>query len=306
MEDSNQFLEENATTYDVESDEKASPENLIYVYSGQAMDMEEVFGFSCVENVEPVIVAGEQGSGKTTLEVMMYWLFLEGRNESLMFSGSVTMKGFWERSKGLMKKAAPVNPTVARTLRTEKKFLHLALCSENKKRRNLIFADYAGELFDDQECLNELGEIFAGVSNNVLVTIDGKKLCNYRERINVISHAKIMLIEMQQAGIISKQTHLYIVCTKYDEIKKSETKDVTMKFLEKKYQSLTESFASKVSKMDLLYLYAYGIDEKEEKQKMEEMLLNFMESRDEHNQYQITEKEQIKIKRQVDKFKARG
>lgn len=306
MEDLNQFLEENATIYDAEMDENAKSENVICVYSGDAMDMENVFHFSCVEDVEPVIVAGEQGSGKTTLEIMMYRLFLEGKNERLTFAGSVTMKGFRERSRGFLKKSGPEKPMVARTLRSEKKFLHLALCSENKKRRNLIFADYAGELFDDQECLNELGEVFAGVSNNVLVTIDGKKLCNYRERINVISHAKIMLIEMQQAGILSKQTHLYIVCTKYDEIKKSETKDVTMKFLEKKYQSLTESFASKVSKMDLLYLYAYGIDEKEEKQKMEEMLLNFMESRDEHNQYQITEKEQIKIKRQVDKFKARG
>lgn len=305
MEDSKQFLEENATTYDVESDEKASPENLIYVYSGQAMDMEEVFGFSCVENVEPVIVAGEQGSGKTTLEVMMYWLFLEGRNESLMFSGSVTMKGFWERSKGLMKKAAPVNPTVARTLRTEKKFLHLALCDKDKKRKSLIFADYAGELFDDQECLNELGEFFASVSN-VVVTIDGKKLCNYREKTAVISHAKVMLIKMQQAGILSRQTHLYIVCTKYDEVKKSEKKDATMKFIRKSYQFLEDTFSHQVNKMDLWYLYACGIDQIEEKKKMEELLLNFMEKNDEHDQHPIIAEEQMMVKRQMDKFQVRG
>ena len=57
------------------------------------MNMEEVFQFSCLKTVEPVIVAGEQGSGKTTLEVMMYRLFQEGKNDLLMFAGSITMKG---------------------------------------------------------------------------------------------------------------------------------------------------------------------------------------------------------------------
>ena len=94
MEESNQFLEENAITYDTEADEKVIPEDVVYVYSGNAMNMEEVFQFSCLKTVEPVIVAGEQGSGKTTLEVMMYSLFQEGKNDLLMFAGSITMKGF--------------------------------------------------------------------------------------------------------------------------------------------------------------------------------------------------------------------
>ena len=69
MEESNQFLEENAITYDTEADEKVIPEDVVYVYSGNAMNMEEVFQFSCLKTVEPVIVAGEQGSGKTTFDV---------------------------------------------------------------------------------------------------------------------------------------------------------------------------------------------------------------------------------------------
>ena len=43
MEESNQFLEENAITYDTEADEKVIPEDVVYVYSGNAMNMEEVF-----------------------------------------------------------------------------------------------------------------------------------------------------------------------------------------------------------------------------------------------------------------------
>ena len=131
----------------------------------------------------------------------------------------------------------------------------------------MIFADYAGELFEDQACLEELGEFFAGVSN-VLITLDGEKLCSYRDRTMVVSHAKVLLIEMQQAGIISAHTHLYIVCTKFDEIKKSTRKDVTLDFLKKQYKVLKETFEMKVEKMELLYLCAYGIDEEEEKKKM--------------------------------------
>ena len=107
---------------------------------------------------------------------------------------------------------------------------HLALCNGERKRQHLLFADYAGELFDERECLNELGEIFAGASN-VVVTLDGEKLCDYKEKKKIILHAKVMLVEMQKAGILSKQTHLYIVCTKYDKIKNSDKKDTIIKFV---------------------------------------------------------------------------
>ena len=116
---------------------------------------------------------------------------------------------------------------------------------------------------------------------------------------------EVMLVEMQKAGILSKQTHLYIVCTKYDKIKNSDKKDTIIKFVNDKYQSLKESFAPNVGKMDLCYLYAYGIAEKEEKEKMEELLLNFMKEDDFHIQERM-EEEPIKVERQMDKFKMRG
>lgn len=182
MEASNQFLEENATTYGIEQENEKISEDVVYVYSGEALELQDVFRFSCVENINPVIVAGEHESGKTTLEVMIYRLFLEGKNEKLMFAGSVTLKGFQERSRKLLKKSGAKKPDVQRTLWTEKKFLHLALCNKkDKKRKNLIFADYAGELFDDATCLEELGNFFEDVSN-VVITLDGKKLCKYEER----------------------------------------------------------------------------------------------------------------------------
>jgi hypothetical protein len=303
MEASNAFLEENVTTYDAETDKDVKTEDVVYVSSGEALDMQEVFSFSCVENIKPVIVAGEQASGKTTLEVMMYRLFLEGENEKFIFAGSCTMKGFRKRSENLLKKSGAEEPAVQRTLRSEKKFLHLAVCGEDGKRENLIFADYAGELFNEEPCLKELGEFFAGAAN-VVVTLDGEKVCNYTSRNTVFSHARILLTRMQSAGILSERTHLYIVCTKYDKIKESEKKDSTIEFLEKKYENLKETFASKVGKMNLVYLCAYGINEKEEKVKMEGLLTGFTQER-EKNVLDSFEKPII-VKRQMDKFVLRG
>lgn len=81
--------------------------------------------------------------------------------------------------------------------------------------------------------------------------------------------------------------------------------ETIIKFVNDKYQSLKESFAPNVGKMDLCYLYAYGIAEKEEKEKMEELLLNFMKEDDFHIQERM-EEEPIKVERQMDKFKMRG
>ena len=303
MEESNQFLEENATIYDTETEDEKLSEDIVCVYSGEAMNMQDVFQLSCVEDIEPVIVAGEQASGKTTLEVMMYRLFLEGENESFQFAGSYTMKGFWKRSKNFLKKSGAEIPEVSRTLRAEKKFLHLAVCRENSKKNHLVFADYAGELFDEPSCLEELGEFFGGLAN-VVVTLDGAKICHYKERKQIITHTRILLRQMQNVGILSKHTHLYIVCTKYDEIKKSEKRDAIIEFLEKSYKDLKEIFEEKVRKIDLVSLCAYEIYEKEEREKMENLLAGFTEKREE---MEFTFKEeQIKIKRQMDKFKIRG
>lgn len=303
MEKLNQFLEENAKIYDTETDEERSSEDIVYVYSGDAMDMEDVFHFSCVENIEPIIVAGERESGKTTLEVMMYRLFLEGKNERFQFAGSRTMKGFRERSEKILKKSGVEEPKVPRTPRADKKFLHLAVCEKNGKREHLVFADYAGELFAEPSCLKELGEFFAGASN-VVVTLDGEKMCSYNNRLVPISHMNILLTQMQNAGILSQNTHLYIVCTKFDKIKKSEKKDSTISFLEEKYAKLKKKFEKTVGKMELIYLCAYGIGEREERDKMETLLSSFTERRE--KQSMCPPEEQIDVKRQMDKFKVRG
>ena len=71
----------------------------INTYSGQAMNQKELFQLSAHEDLKLVLVAGPFSSGKTTLETMLYYVFLEGKNERLSFGGSYTIPGLAEPSE---------------------------------------------------------------------------------------------------------------------------------------------------------------------------------------------------------------
>ena len=82
---SNPFLEKSAITYDKENEENRKQQEYIYTYSGDALDYGEVYKYTTKNDAKIVIVAGEHASGKTMLEVMMYRMFLEGKNNLLQF-----------------------------------------------------------------------------------------------------------------------------------------------------------------------------------------------------------------------------
>ena len=85
-----------------------------YIFSGKAMIERELLHYSSRKTVRMVLVAGPFESGKTTLMVMMYHLFREGLNQKIMFKGSRTMKGFWERSEKLLLNSGNKKPKVDR------------------------------------------------------------------------------------------------------------------------------------------------------------------------------------------------
>lgn len=113
--------------------------------------MWQVSGRSEITDFEEVVKLDTEYISEWNVEVMMYRLFQEGKNDLLMFAGSITMKGFRERSGGLMKKTGSAEPMVARTLRAEKKFLHLALCNGERKRQHVILFFLNPETMEREE-----------------------------------------------------------------------------------------------------------------------------------------------------------
>lgn len=249
----------------------------IYAYSGQALNQQELFELSCREDIKLVLVAGPFGSGKTTLETMLYYIFLEGKNQSACFCGSHTLPGFWRRSRKIMCNSGEPEPVVPRTSRQDKDwFLHLEVQDMSGKRCNLVFADLSGETFMETESLDNYSKLFRNMEN-VIIVVDGEKVCDADRRDNAYTDTVMLLKQFLKKGIVTRRTKLQIVCTKLDRIKKAENREKIKEFLEAKKSILSKNYQNKVYSMDFCTVSALSIEEASESEKMESIICRCME-----------------------------
>lgn len=248
----------------------------ISIYSGRALNGEELFHFSAKEDINTVLVAGPYASGKTTLIVMLYRLFLEGYNKKLCFAGSNTIEGFCERSANLLYQSGQAEPFVARTSRVaEDCYLHLAISVEGIKH-NIFLADVSGEKFSDSSEIERIAEDFSD-SENVIIIVDGEKLCDPYEKKGVIFDTDLLLRRLLNKKIISKRTKLQIVFTKKDKIDDCKQKEEIVSFLREKEQMFIRKFETYAYSIKCIYLSALS-DELEECEKLEQILQNCLKS----------------------------
>lgn len=277
----------------------------IYTYSGQAMNQKELFQLSAHEDLKLVLVAGPFSSGKTTLETMLYYLFLEGKNERLSFGGSYTIPGFKKRGKKLMYSSGEPEPVVDRTLRSNTdRFLHLRVCDESGQGQNLVFADLSGEIFENTEYIDDYSEIFES-TENVIVIIDGGKVCDINKRKSIYTETIIMIRLFLKKKIITCNTKLQVVCTKWDKIQERDNKAEVEQFMETKWKELLKLFENVVFSMTYIKVSALQIEEKAESGKLEEIMCNCLQVvpvRDKRN----CEEDTLEIIRQFEYFGIRG
>ena len=277
----------------------------VNTYSGQAMNQQELFQLSAHEDLELVLVAGPFESGKTTLETMLYYVFLEGRNKKLNFGGSYTIPGFKKRTEKILYSSGEPEAVMGRTLLQDTDcFLHLRVCNETGQSQNLIFADLPGEIFEKTGYIEDYREAFEDVEN-VIVIMDGSKVCNINERQNVYMDTLVMIKMFLKNGIITHNTKLQIVCTKLDEIQASENCAEVESFLETKWKELLRLFENEVFSMDYIIVSAMRIEEECESEKLEKILCKCMEDVPRRNKAILWENTLEKV-RQFDFFGIRG
>lgn len=128
------------------SDENIKAPN---IYRGKALNNLELYHMTAKQETQLIMVAGSVHSGKTTMEVAFYQMFLRGVNKRLQFAGSQTLMDIVERSKGLRVTSGNATPMVTRTSNAiSDNYLHIAVVDGMHRRNNLIFTDFAGEVFD--------------------------------------------------------------------------------------------------------------------------------------------------------------
>ena len=291
------LLEGDVTVRAEEEPASKNDEDYVYIYRGKALNQEELFRFSAREDVKQVLVAGPYSSGKTTLIVMLYYLFLEGHNHTLRFAGSLTLNGFKSRSEKLRLSSGEARPLVDRTSRSEQDlYLHLALADESGRKGNLILTDISGEKFSS-EYMDELSESY-GDCENVILTVDGEKLQDPLQRRDEIFQSIQLLKQLLNSGIVTKRSKLQIVCTKRDLIEKGPCFEKTIDYLKNNRDKFL-----KVSSLEFHLISALKLDSGSSAESLEKIMLRCLES-EEHET--ITSFKEPALQRYFDKFKMRG
>lgn len=279
--DMNEMLDNTAQTSDKEKkiadatdvqEESVDIESYINVFPGNGLNLRELVHLSARIPVTMVMVAGPYASGKTTLMVMMYHLFREGLNKKLRFRGSRTMRGYWKRSEKLMQYSANEKPEVDRTsLGFSDNFLHLSLVDSEENERDVVFVDIPGEVFDEEEEVKELEELFSDIENMIIV-MDMQKIQNSSERRIVALNTKAMMSNLIKYRILSKSTSLQIACTKMDSIKGVEDLEQCKGYINKVFSEIEKNYADKVGSLSIHFVSALDLDDEEECGHLEEIL----------------------------------
>lgn len=296
------LLEGDVTVRAEEEPTSKNDEDYVYIYRGKALNQEELFRFSAREDVKQVLIAGPYSSGKTTLIVMLYYLFLEGYNHTLRFAGSLTLKGFKSRSEKLRLSSGEARPLVDRTSRSEQDlYLHLALADESGRKGNLILTDISGEKFSS-EYMDELSESY-GDCENVILTVDGGKLQDPLQRRDEIFQSIQLLKQLLNSGIVTKRSKLQIVCTKRDLIEKGPCFEKTIDYLKNNRDKFLKQYVAEVSSLEFHLISALKLDSGSSAESLEKIMLRCLES-EEHET--ITSFKKPALQRYFDKFKMRG
>lgn len=308
--DMNEMLDNTAQTSDKEKkiadatdvqEESVDIESYINVYPGNGLNLRELVHLSARIPVTMVMVAGPYASGKTTLMVMMYHLFREGLNKKLRFRGSRTMRGYWKRSEKLMQYSANEKPEVDRTsLGFSDNFLHLSLVDSEGNEKDVVFVDIPGEVFDEEEEVKELEELFSDIENMIIV-VDMQKIQNSSERRIVALNTKAMMSNLIKYHILSKSTSLQIACTKMDSIKGVEDFDQCTGYINKVFSEIEKNYADKVGCLNIHFVSALDLDDEEECGRLEEILEHCVSKCSAHME-RTAEIDLNYLPREIDKF----
>ena len=225
--DIEEFLPQDAEDEAGEGEELPKTIKISNLNRGRALNSMELYKMTAMQEVMLVFVAGMFHSGKTTLEMAIYQMFLRGKNKNLQFAGSRTLMDVAERSKGLRVVSENAEAEMERTSDAiADKYFHLSIMDEKNIHYHLVFTDFAGEICSSANAdkYNTLLENFVN-QKYVLVLVDGEKLSGI-EKSTALMECKSVISHLLKNHIITDCTDVHIVYTKNDKILASDNSNM--------------------------------------------------------------------------------
>lgn len=196
------------------------------VYSGEALNSQEIYQIAAKENMKMLFIVGPTASGKTTMETTLYQLFQRGAVGSFYFAGSNTLQGFEQRAfytRVMSKGSVPDTPRTS--LESNQSFLHLRLWQYKRDIiNNFVFADLSGENFE-----SHIGQVeksketfsFLRRADYIIGVLDCEKLIDKKNFQSTVSQMIRLLRTFYDAELIDEACVLQLVFSKYDLVVKN-------------------------------------------------------------------------------------
>lgn len=257
------FEEDSGLEEKQESSVEAVSEKEISLPLGIALNSEGLYRLSSKKKIHFICILGPTKSGKTTFQAMLYSLFLRNVNDNLLFSSSETIAGFEELLDYIRVDSGNSYVDMPRTPMTkDEKFYHLELisCSTNE-RKDVVFADIAGELFDNcranSETLDEQVP-YLGMAKNVVIFMNGDDFIKNAFWNAAIMNTRTLLLTIKSSSQYKQGMNIDIIISKNDAIVR-ECDDVkiskNIESLNRSLENLSEDFNINIFRIQALNDY---------------------------------------------------
>jgi hypothetical protein len=196
-----------------------------------------------------VVLAGAEGSGKTTVLASIYERLNQGTFAGFKFAGSRSLLGFEEVCHLNRLVSGGTQPDTQRTrLTDETKYYHLALrgIEPGTSRRDVLLSAMSGELFrmakDSQEDAERL--TYLRRADTIIVLVDGERLAAPALRTSAQADAADILESVLDADMVSGSCRVEIVFSKLDRI--TSAGQTALEFLGKTQEKFEGKFRARV------------------------------------------------------------
>jgi hypothetical protein len=230
---SDQIKLDNFSPSDLEPDDdipKKEEEKPIPVYSGLALTEKECNVLMANSLSHFILLGGLSKSGKTTTLTSLFNLFQSNPFGEFLFAGSRTMAGFERRSHESRIASGRTSEETARTrLSEDHEFLHLKVQQQNNTQKpvDLIFTDISGEFFSSlKDSAEECKKFLIGNrADHFALFMDSESLSENHDKHVIRSSTIGVLRSLIESGIISKDTHIQIIFSRWDLAEQLATND---------------------------------------------------------------------------------
>ena len=227
----------------------AEEPNFVELFGGTALRAADAEAVTLRSRTHLVVLAGAEGSGKTTVVASIYERLSQGPFAGFRFAGSRSLLGFEEVCHLNRLASGGAQPDTQRTIPAEEaSYYHLALKAgqDGAQRRDVLLSAVSGELFRMAKDMRDYAErlTYLRRADTIAVLIDGARLAVLEQRTNAQTEAAAILESFLDAKMVGASCRVEFVFSKLDRVNAAGRP--ALDFLKKTQEKLETKFGDLV------------------------------------------------------------